>query len=120
MSHLTASALFSFSILCTLAIGCGNNATPQTLVVHYHDGVYDLINHEGEIVDTAKDLDEFETLLKTPAVKSLIRGKRIIARFAGTPKPDGLISPTEVNLLMGRLIHADVDKMDLEYTNDPH
>jgi len=114
------NALFAFlTILCALIVGCRNNGPPPTLVVHYHDNVYDLIALDGKVIATAKDLDEFEKLSATPAVKSQIRGNRIVARFAGVSTPDGMTSPDEVDMLMGRIINIGVSKMDFEYTNTP-
>lgn len=119
MSAFRTGLFLLLTTLCTSIVGCGNDGPPQTLVVHFHDNVYDLIDHDGKVIATAKDLDEFEKLSATPAVKSQIRGNRIVARFAGVSTPNGMTSPDEVDLLMGRIINIGVSKMDFEYTNNP-
>jgi hypothetical protein len=120
MSAFRTGLLLLLATLCTCILGCGNNGPPPTLVVHFHDNVYDLIDHDGKVIATAKDLDEFEKLSATPAVKSQIRGNRIVARFAGVSTPNGMTPPEEVLLLMDRTIHLAVYKMDFEYTNEPN
>lgn len=110
---------FQICLIATLLVGCGAGREPPTLVVHYHDDVYDLIDHGGNIVATAGNLDEVERLSKKPQIKALIRGNRVVARFAGVPTPDGLTVPVEIHRLMSRLIQAEVMQMDYEYTNDP-
>ena len=120
MSAIRTGLLLLFATLCNCIVGCGNNGPQPTLVVHFHDNVYDLIDHDGKVIATAKDLDEFEKLSATPAVKSQIRGNRIVARFAGVSTPNGMTSPDEVDLLMGRILQIDVYKIDFEYTNQPN
>ena len=100
-------------------VGCGTNEKPATLVVHYHDSVYDLIDHDGTVIATANDLDEFESLSRQPKIKSLICGNRIVARVAPVDDEYGIGPPNEVDLLMGRLIHAEVVYMEFEYTDSP-
>jgi hypothetical protein len=120
MSGFQIRLVLLLTTLCVSLLGCGDNRPSPTLVVHFHDNVYDLIGHDGKVIATAKDLDEFEKLSSTPAVKSQIRGNRIVARFHGVATPDGMTSPHEVDLLMGRILQIGVSKMDFEYTNPPN
>jgi len=110
--------LSSLVMLATLSLtGCGRSAPPATLVVHFHDDVYDLINHDGNVIRTARSLDAFELMLEVPAIKQLIRDHRVVARFAGIETKEGLDAPTEVDLLLVPLLEADVYNVSYEYTN---
>ncbi len=120
MSVSQTGLVLLITTLCVSIAGCGDNGPPPTLVVHFHDNVYDLIGLDGKVIATAKDPDEFEKLSTTPAVKSQIRGNRIVARFAGVSTPHGMTSPEEVDLLMGKILQINVYKIDFEYTNQPN
>ncbi|SMP75014.1 hypothetical protein SAMN06265222_118106 [Neorhodopirellula lusitana] len=111
----------SFALLmlaCALTLGCGSVASPPTLVVHVHDGVYDFINHSGAIVATAESLERFDETLRKPEIQNLIHDNRAVVRFAGAETEDGLDIPDDVNVAIAHLAFAGATSQEFDYTND--
>ena len=77
-------------------------ASGPTLIVHYHDGVFDFIDHEGLVVLTSKDLDDFKVAIESQLIQDLIVDERAIFRFKGDTPPGGIFRPKRLNRRLRR------------------
>ena len=102
-----------------LFAGCysGNTNKNTTLVVHYYNKIFDLLDHDNQVLCTAKDLTEIKKALSDPSVHGLIARNRVVLRFAGIVNGDSFDLPPELIPAMGELTNHGVMHMDYDYTN---
>ena len=102
----------------TTTTGCGDRQPPATLVVHYNGGLYDFIDHDGRLMHTSKDLDDFKLAIRKTKIQNLIVGSRVVVRFAGVRSGNGLDVPEELVPAIAELAGVGATKQDFDYTND--
>ena len=134
---MRASKLFILMISMVILVGCESKQPTQTpakspapidildlteasgptLIVHYHDGVFDFIDHEGLVVLTSKDLDDFKVAIESQLIQDLIVDERAIFRFKGDTPPGGILPPKAVEPAIEALNDAGATTQEFDYTN---
>ena len=97
--------------------GCRDTKPVATLVVHYHGGVYNFLDHQGHVTHTSKTIEEFRAAIKKPSIQNLIVDSRVVVRFAGVRNVVDLDMPDELVPAMAELAGVGVMKQDFDYTN---
>ncbi|MBN1588032.1 MAG: hypothetical protein JW888_00790 [Pirellulales bacterium] len=105
-------------LLLTVALcpGCGERALPPTLVIHVHDGVFDLIDHAGTVLTTVGDCDAVGASLEDPNVAKWVARGRVIIRSKGVRAPEGGLTPSEEAVgLCATLMQCGITQCHFDY-----